>query len=396
MPGFRDLQPTVVDINSLQNTEVHQNKLWDLAETSGLHQGSNLNNMLAFADGSSVFTGYFSETVQFGGKTISSNSKNNVCFIAKTKSTGEIIWNNSLESTANAVGLAVAHDKQGNVFLAGSFSGNLEVANQILSIPKGKTDVFVACYGNTGTLKWIKKAGLDSLPQDISMAFSIEFTSAGMRKSFVLSEAYPDFQNYGLSAGNDGTIIYSGISSQVIASVETPNIAYASSMDLNIPELLKLENDRLLKQQTDKSIAGLIAAINLVKNSGIDISGLYARQALDKYNPGFKKNCPNLYKNLGKIKFVKNNRGIITMLTENGEDVLFDKIKVKDKSTLTISTNGNGDIQMDILSGIKVGKMVVWYPLNSIHVYKNSGDLLFDYDTDHSQQKLSMRKDILK
>ena len=83
-------------------------------------------------------------------------------------------------------------------------------------------------------------------------------------------------------------------------------------------------------------------------------------------------------------------------MTENGEDIMIDKIKVRNKSTLSISSLPTGDLQFDILSGIKVGKMVVWFNLNSIRLFRLNGDMLFDYDKDHSQQTMNMRKDILK
>jgi hypothetical protein len=161
------------------------------------------------------------------------------------------------------------------------------------------------------------------------------------------------------------------------------------------PELLKKENDVLLANGVDKGIAGLIAAINLIGVEGVILSGKNTQSALDKYNPAFKKNSPNIYANLGKINFVKKANGIITIMTENGDDIQIDKIKVKNKANISISTMPAGNLQFDVLSGIKVGKMVVWYDLNFIRLFSADGNLLFDYDKDHSQQKVNVNKDIL-
>jgi hypothetical protein len=82
-------------------------------------------------------------------------------------------------------------------------------------------------------------------------------------------------------------------------------------------------------------------------------------------------------------------------MTENGDDIQIDKIKVKNKANISISTMPAGNLQFDVLSGIKVGKMVVWYDLNFIRLFSADGNLLFDYDKDHSQQKVNVNKDIL-
>ena len=125
------------------------------------------------------------------------------------------------------------------------------------------------------------------------------------------------------------------------------------------------------------------------------ISGKDVQKAFDKFNPGFKVKCPNMYKLIGKVSFMKNANNIITILTENGGDVLFNKLKLSNNSQLRISILPDGNAQVDALTGVKVGKMIIWYPLNYIRVFSKTGDLLFDYDRDHSQARMNMQKDIL-
>uniref|UniRef100_UPI0029313713 hypothetical protein n=1 Tax=Escherichia coli TaxID=562 RepID=UPI0029313713 len=55
----------------------------------------------------------------------------------------------------------------------------------------------------------------------------------------------------------------------------------------------------------------------------------------------------------------------------------------------------SGNAQIDILSGVMVGKAVIWYSLNYVRLFKDHGDLLFDYDRDHTQKKVNIKKDIL-
>jgi hypothetical protein len=130
--------------------------------------------------------------------------------------------------------------------------------------------------------------------------------------------------------------------------------------------------------------------------SGVKISGEDVKKALDKYNPGFKQLYPEIYNNLGKINFMLNNDGIVRLETLDGSSVIFDKLKISSGATLKITGFQSGDAQLDVLSGISVGKMVVWFDLNYVKLYKLNGNLLFDYDSDHTQKTMNLKADILE
>jgi hypothetical protein len=54
-----------------------------------------------------------------------------------------------------------------------------------------------------------------------------------------------------------------------------------------------------------------------------------------------------------------------------------------------------GDAKIEILGGVKVGKAFIWFPLNFVKLIRATGDVLFDYDDDHSQVTLNMKKDMI-
>ena len=87
--------------------------------------------------------------------------------------------------------------------------------------------------------------------------------------------------------------------------------------------------------------------------------------------------------------------GIIIVQTVDGDDISFDKIKMESNTKIKINILANGDAVIDIISGVKEGKVVVWYKMNFIKLFKTSGDLLFDYDSDHTQKRVNLKKDIL-
>jgi hypothetical protein len=165
--------------------------------------------------------------------------------------------------------------------------------------------------------------------------------------------------------------------------------------EFNLIESLKSESDKLVAAQYEKSIAGVFSVMNHIKLAGVKISGEDVKKALDKYNPTFKKSYPGIYNNIGKINFMFNNDGIVKLETLDGSSVLFDKLKISSGATLKISAMQSGDAQLDVLSGISVGKMVIWYNLNFVKLYKMNGNLLFDYDSDHTQKTMNLKADIL-
>ncbi len=51
---------------------------------------------------------------------------------------------------------------------------------------------------------------------------------------------------------------------------------------------------------------------------------------------------------------------------------------------------------MEVISGIYVGGGNYWLDMNSIKLFRETGDLLFDFDADNSVKKINMKKEILK
>ncbi len=101
-------------------------------------------------------------------------------------------------------------------------------------------------------------------------------------------------------------------------------------------------------------------------------------------------------KNLERMSFVKNEKGIVIIKTDQNQPVELDKIKIENDARIRIVKYKSGNILVEVLSGIYIGGGETWLDMNSIKLFKDSGDLLFDFDTDNSVVKLNLRKEILK
>jgi hypothetical protein len=163
----------------------------------------------------------------------------------------------------------------------------------------------------------------------------------------------------------------------------------------NVVSTLKEETDKQLTANTEKTIAGLFAALNLIRINNISLSGKAVQDAFQRYNPAFMSAGPKVYDCIGRVQVMKNTEGIVTVSTLDKESVILDKIKILNDARLKVTMLPTGDAKIEILGGVKVGKAFIWFPLNFVKLIRATGDVLFDYDDDHSQVTLNMKKDMI-
>jgi len=396
MPEFKTVSPIVHPLANNSVADISLGKIWDKAMDSGCYKGSSRKNSKLLETGEALLTGYFSDRAQLGSIALTGTSNTHSCFVAKTNRSGEVVWAKSLSSTGNAVGMSIETAPSGAIVVAGVFTGTLSLGGQSIRSAENKSDLFMACFSPTGTLLWLNRGALEALPQESSTAFSVQFDANGTKLATKHAGEQLEENNQGLYVRPDGGIIYSGMVNYAMAvSGNDIQTAYAAAANVDISDLIKTESDKFLAQQSDKAMSGLLGALRVVKDMGVSLTGTQVQAAIDKQNPNLKKTCPNIYKNLGMINFVKNSKGIITIMTQNGKDIGFDKVKITNNSTVSVSELAGNIFKLDVLSGIRVGKAIIWFNLNFIKLFAKNGNLLFDYANDHSQASVNLTKDIL-
>jgi hypothetical protein len=388
MPELSLQNAKIIAMNNPGQEALTRDNARDIAMKSGIQKAGNMQDLAFDKSGNFYVTGYFSGTVNIGPFTAKGFVDAQSCIVAKFNPQGKLLWADHLKCSENAVGLAIEQDPSGNLYVAGSYSGIMG------DMKSGKnSDVFLAKYTLTGEKLWINNAGLDTITTGTGLIYSLGFDKKGNKEDVRIVEYIPTYAGYGLFV-TDSSVVFNGAMLNTLVPMSKA-MAVNATAELEYADLLKKEYDQFISQQTDRAVAGLFAISNIIKNPGMVISGKDVQKAFDQFNPGFKMKCPNMYKLIGKVSFMKNVNNIITILTENGGDVLFNKLKLSNNSQMRISILPDGNAQVDALTGVKVGKMIIWYPLNFVRVYSKTGDLLFDYDRDHSQARMNLRKDIL-
>ncbi len=391
MPDFVNAKATVIPLRNTKAKLSKEEKIWAVANEIGAYPAGNFKNIVSDSDGNYYLAGYFSGEVDFVAAKLSAYGASDA-FVAKYSPEGTCLWVQTGGSVKSDFANSITLDDAGNCYASGTFTEEFTIGNFVLQPSKGGE--FVAKFSTDGKLLWANQSDFGERKDFENMIYVSKYNTKGEHIITVLHNENENFDNYGIFVDEESCIVSGTLlaSSQLLITEEE----YRSSANFNLAEHLKKLNDQLIAKEYDQSIAGVFAFIQTINVSGSSIKGEIIQEAFDKYNPAFKKNSPVIYANIGKIESMSNSGGIITIKTISGEDISFDALTIKNNAKLKIVNYSGGNAQVSVLSGADVGKAFIRFDLNFIKLIKKTGDLVFDYDEDHSQQTVNLRKDILK
>jgi hypothetical protein len=121
------------------------------------------------SSGNVVMTGFFVDTVDFGGGPLTSAGGQDI-FLAKFDTNGTHLWSQGFGDGSDQIGQSVAFDPSGNVVMTGSFWGNVDFGGGPLTCA-GWSDIFLAMFDASGTHLWSQGFGDASIQFGRSVAF---------------------------------------------------------------------------------------------------------------------------------------------------------------------------------------------------------------------------------
>ena len=105
-----------------------------------------------------------------GGALDGSNAGSNDLFLVKYDSAGDRKWTKQLGTPSNDIAYGIATDSNGNVYVTGFTSGNLDGNTNA-----GGADLFVVKYNSSGVKQWTRQLGTHR----VDVAFDISTDSSG-------------------------------------------------------------------------------------------------------------------------------------------------------------------------------------------------------------------------
>lgn len=101
-----------------------------------------------------------------------------------------------------------------------------------------------------------------------------------------------------------------------------------------------------------------------------------------------------MYNAIANINFLKNEQGVVLITIEGGRSITIDYLRIRNNATIKVTEFSNGNTQLDVLSGLSVGRAIVWYDLNFVRLIRENGDMLFDYSRNNTQRTFNIEEDL--
>ncbi|MDL2262053.1 T9SS type B sorting domain-containing protein [Bacteroidales bacterium OttesenSCG-928-I21] len=126
-------------------------------KTAGGISNDEINDITTDAEGNIYITGAFSDDFSFQSTTTTSKGRKDF-FVAKLNIDGNLIWLKTGGGVENDFGTGVTVDDFGNIFVVGTYNGNVSFDEHTLN-SSGNDDIFFIKYSPYGDIIWIKKFG---------------------------------------------------------------------------------------------------------------------------------------------------------------------------------------------------------------------------------------------
>ncbi len=387
--------PDVYVLNYQLGQQQLASKAWQKVNSYGGFKADRLQDVVFDTENNLYICGYYVGEMNTGSEKLNTQGNNRNAFIIKMDADLQPLWLRGSEGAGDNMCTSMSLGTDENLYVYGSLENRLNFTGISIET-NGGSDVFLAKLSADGSTQWLKKGGIDKLDQSSDFMFAATFNPKGEKIKAKLYSASETFSNYGIQMDQDGNALITGSFYATAGMRSKAYTNFNSSEQVDIPKELYEKDLQLKNEEYEATIAGLFSALNLLKSKPVPIHGGDIKTTFNTYNKRFKNYASGIYKNLGLMKFLKNERGIIAIKTNQEQDIILDKIKISHDARIRIVKYKSGNILLEVLSGIYVGEANDWLDMNSIKLFRDSGDLLFDFDYDNSVRKVNLKKEILK
>jgi len=137
--------------SKMLQSQTTPNVVW--AKRYGGQNDKSPGDMVTDTDGNIYMTGYFSQQIQFGNTTLTTQGVD-ATFVAKTDPSGNVLWATRFDGTTINGGRRITVDVQGNIYTAGAFSSTTTFGTFTLQA-ESSSDIFVVKQDPSGEVVWV-------------------------------------------------------------------------------------------------------------------------------------------------------------------------------------------------------------------------------------------------
>ena len=375
MPVFEGLTPQLIDLSGSYSQPLDVLKIWDLALNLGARRGGTNQDVVFDRQGKAFITGYFND-----------KRSSYFPFIACFSRGNSLQWIRKFEGNGKAIAFAITETSDHEFYIAGSFTGNLVMDGKELQSDSNKPDFFIAQFNQDGELVWMNQAGLASTSGNESATFLLKFNRAGDNISSQWSNEDERNIRNGFNNTDEAGIGFTG--SRNCISGLVPLSWTGSKFDISND--ISNEYNFLTGKKSHPKVAGVLAVLKLLQKSGAEVTGNQLQTSITHHLPAFPVNNASLFNAIGQVELLRNENGIVSLKTIGGKSIIYNNLKLEDGAKFNISVFDNCDLSVGIISGFQKMVMQVTLPLNNILIDSSSGNLILDYDCDHTIKTVAL------
>ena len=368
MPELSGLTPQLIELSGQGSQSNNITEIWKLAYKMGARRGGVSQDIIFDRQGRAFITGYFA------GK------RSNNPFVACFSEGNSLQWIRRFEGEGTAEAFAIAKVNDNEIYVAGSFRGNLEMDGKSIGVSPDKRGLFLAQFNQIGELIWMKPVPTDSTMQDQPMTYLVKFDRSG--NEIHIQWKNEDLRNVkcGFSEVNETGLTLTGYGNFSAFKIRKYPDHGKGGDDSEI-----MKGSKLLKsQQCNPKVEGLLAVLKLLQRDGCEITGIQIQKYVNHINPIFSIVYPSMFNSFGRIALLKNEDGIISIKTNDYKSLVFNNLKIENGARFMIAECDNGDARIDGISGFQNTANPVLLPLNSLLIDSSTGNVIIDYDDDHT------------
>ena len=369
MPVFEGLTPQLIDLSSSYTHLNSASKIWELANKLGAQRGGANQDVVFDRQGRAFITGYFND------------KRSSIPFVACFSNGNSLQWIRKFEANGKSIAFAITKTRDDELYIAGSFNGKIVMNEKELQSGSDGADLFIAQFSLNGELIWMNKIGMDTTAVDEPLTYVVKFDRSG--ENIYTQWSNEDERNIcnGFTKADETGLSFVG--SRRFTTDTGPFSSAESKFGVSNEKSLSGE------KKSPPKLAGILAVMDLLRRSGSELTGNQLQALLIRHYPTFKVNNAVLFNAIGQVQMLKNENGIVILQTIASKPILYNNLKLEDGARFNVSVFENGDLSVGIISGFQKVVMQVPLTLNKILIDGSSGNMILDFDHDHTLKTVS-------
>ncbi len=371
VPEFEGLPARITDFPNNGSPANNEARIWHLAHEMGALRGGASHDIIFDKHGNALITGYFA------GK------KSNTPFVACFTEAKTLQWIRKFEGNVNAASFAITKVNDDEIYIAGTFKGKLGMDGQTIQTGPETKRLFLAQFNQNGELIWMKHVPIDTLKTDQPLVYSVKSDRTGNNISFQWTNEDPRNITTGFTSVSENGLMLMGYGN--FNSGDKPKSI--TGMDSR-SHLARSLNERR-KVKIHPRFDAISDLMKLLQKPGTEFNGLQIQSMLTRKTAAYATDFPSMYNSFGRVARIKNENGILTINTSDYKSLLFNNLRIENGARFISTVCSNDDILISVISGFQNIGNPVNLDVNSILIDCSSGNLILDYDSDHTIKTIS-------